>query len=301
MLNVYEFIRNDLHTNKFAIGELLFAEYICLLQGACEDIWAQTDYLVHVVNGQRTLRTFNDTLPMQTGHTIFFKKGARFIEKKNEQRLATKVSESHSEKNFCVLICFIPDHFVRDIYKNMLTDLNPSPLEAAACQSIIPVHNDVEILAFFQSMLTYFSQTSPPSEAVLQLKLKELITSILVSPNNTSLAAYFQSLFVDTSPSLVEIMESNFCYNLSLADYAKLCHRSLSSFKREFRRHFNESPGKWLLHRRLRYSSELLQKTNMAITQICFESGFEDLSHFSRAFKDMFAMTPTAFRQQVLP
>ena len=48
---------------------------------------------------------------------------------------------------------------------------------------------------------------------------------------------------------------------LRLEEYAKLCHRSLSSFKREFQSHFSESPGKWLLQKRLEYASSLLRNS----------------------------------------
>jgi AraC-like DNA-binding protein len=53
----------------------------------------------------------------------------------------------------------------------------------------------------------------------------------------------------DTLPSVVEIMEVNFRFNLSLDEYARLCHRSLSSFKRHFQTAFHETPGKWLLRK----------------------------------------------------
>jgi AraC-like DNA-binding protein len=72
----------------------------------------------------------------------------------------------------------------------------------------------------------------------------------------------------------------------------------LSSFKRDFQKQYNESPGKWLLNKRLEYSSVLIRNNNMSISQIVFESGFEDISHFSRSFKTKFGISPTQFRQQ---
>ena len=86
--------------------------------------------------------------------------------------------------------------------------------------------------------------------------------------------------------SVSEIMESNFRFNLSLEEYARLCHRSLSSFKRDFQTTFQEPPGKRLLRKRLEYSAALLRTSKMNVTEIAFESGFEDVSHFSRVFKE---------------
>jgi AraC-like DNA-binding protein len=92
-------------------------------------------------------------------------------------------------------------------------------------------------------------------------------------------------------------METNFCYNLSIEEFARLCHRSLSSFKRDFIKHFNISPGKWLKDKRLDYSTILLKTSELNISQIVFECGFEDLSHFSKSFKEKFNMSPQQFRK----
>ncbi len=123
--------------------------------------------------------------------------------------------------------------------------------------------------------------------------------SVLASGMNPELAAYFRRIGASDSPPVAEIMEANFRYNLSLEEYARLCHRSLSSFKREFRLQFQESPGKWLLQRRLNFSATLLRNSQMSVTEIAFESGFEDVSHFSRVFKARFGAPPLAYRQEI--
>ena len=123
--------------------------------------------------------------------------------------------------------------------------------------------------------------------------------SVLTSRTNPELAAEFHRIGASDSPPVPEIMENNFRYHLSLAEYAKLCHRSLSSFKREFALRFHESPGKWLRQRRLNYSATLLRQSPMNVTEIAFESGFEDVSHFSRVFKARFGLAPLAYRQEM--
>ncbi|MBK8490391.1 MAG: helix-turn-helix transcriptional regulator [Saprospirales bacterium] len=79
-----------------------------------------------------------------------------------------------------------------------------------------------------------------------------------------------------------------------------MAHRSLSTFKREFQQQFNESPGKWLLKRRVRHAANLIVNSNLNVTQIAFESGFEDLSHFSRAFKNIMGIPPSDYKKSSL-
>ncbi|MDZ7626371.1 MAG: AraC family transcriptional regulator [Ignavibacteriaceae bacterium] len=159
----------------------------------------------------------------------------------------------------------MPDDFIRNVVNEYAGEINYSDDKNVSKQSTIRVNDDVALNVFFQSMMTYFSGVDRPSEALLKLKLKELILSILVSRNNPALLNYFNSIATRETPLVSEIMENNFRYNLSLENYAELCHRSLSSFKRDFQQQYNETPGKWLLNKRLDYSAVLLRNNHLNI------------------------------------
>lgn len=285
MLNLYEETRSDPRYNKLAIGDLLFVEYTCPIEEKSVGVWAHTDYLVHVISGKKTWHTTERKWVAEGGQTLFFKKGAAIV-------------EQFFDKDFCLLLFFIPDYFVRETVREYAGELRGNPVRVDTPEPAIRVNNDAGLSVFFQSMLSYFSGTDKPPEPLLKLKLKELIVSILLGRNNPELSSYFQSLASSNAPSVGEIMEANFRYNLSLEHFAELCHRSLSSFKRDFTKHYNEPPGRWLLKKRLEYSAVLLRTGDMNISQIMFECGFEDLSHFSRVFKDRFGLSPTQFRDK---
>ena len=285
MLNLYEDIRSKNHYNKFEIGGLLFAEYKCPLEEKFVDIWTHTDYLVHVVTGKKTWHTTDGSFPAEAGQTLYFKKGAAIV-------------EQFFNEEFCLLLFFIPDDFIKNVVVEYAADLYKPHNTINATQSTIRVENDAALTIFFNSMMSYFSKVEKPSEALLKLKLKELILNILVSPKNPAISNYFCEVAERKTPSLSEIMELNFRYNLSLDNYAELCNRSLSSFKRDFQKIYNETPGRWLLNKRLDYSALLLKNDNKNISQVVFECGFEDLSHFSRAFKARFGVSPSSYRNQ---
>lgn len=285
MNNLYDDIRNTPTFNRLEIGELLFAEYTCPLDSKIFELWTQQDYLVHVVSGKKTWHTSDASWTMHGGETLFLRKGAAVI-------------EQHFEVDFCVLIFFVPDQLTREVVSSYLTELDSPPSSAGAQRPAIPVTSDVGLQAFIESMKTYFASDEKPTEALLRLKLKELILSILTSRANPELASYFCTLAGSSSPSLADIMEENFRYRLSMDEFARLCHRSLSSFKRDFRAHYNETPGRWLLEKRLDYAAALLRsQADKNITDIVFDSGFEDSSHFSKAFKKKFGTSPTDYRK----
>jgi len=287
MQNLYETLRSSLHFNKFEIRELLFVEYTCPLEDEAFGIWTQSDYLVHVLSGQKTWRTTQGSWTIAAGQTLYIKKGAAIV-------------EQFFDDEFCMLGFFISDDFIRNILKEVSGKIDFNTDQKNPQRAAIEVYNDALLSTYFQSMLTYFNGSQKPPDLLLEIKLKELIINILTTPHNPSLAAYFQSLLDGEQPIIRQIMEANFNFNLSLEEFARLCHRSVSSFKRDFKKLYNASPGKWLLNKRLEYSALLLKNSDSSITQIVFECGFEDLSHFSRAFKEKFGVSPLNFRKETL-
>ena len=87
-------------------------------------------------------------------------------------------------------------------------------------------------------------------------------------------------------------MENNFANNLNLEEYAKLCARSLSTFKRDFYSIYKKTPGKWLIEKRVKYSSFLIKNTNKQIDEIIYDSGFRNRSHFVKVFKEHMVLLP---------
>jgi len=92
------------------------------------------------------------------------------------------------------------------------------------------------------------------------------------------------------------VMQNNFAFNLTLEEYAKLACKSVATFKREFKKTFNDTPAKWVLRKKLKFATELLENTSLTVGEICFECGFENQTHFSRVFKEKMSVSPLQFR-----
>lgn len=76
----------------------------------------------------------------------------------------------------------------------------------------------------------------------------------------------------------------------------ELSGRSVGHLNRVFRQHFNVTPTEYINRIRLSYVKNLIINTNLTITNISLEAGFENLSHFNHLFKKYFGMAPTALR-----
>jgi AraC-like DNA-binding protein len=200
------------------------------------------------------------------------------------------------EASWCVMTFFIPDNFLKNLIKENEKSLPLANLSEEAADHVIPLAVNELSKSFFHSMLPYFTQFPPPPENLLELKFKELILSLLSQNQNKSLLAYLNNLRNDKHPSVEEIVQNNYTFNLTLEEFAKLACKSVPTFKREFKRIFKDSPARWMMKKRLKLAAELLQNTTLSIAEITFECGFENQTHFSRVFKETFEMSPLRYR-----
>ena len=73
-----------------------------------------------------------------------------------------------------------------------------------------------------------------------------------------------------------------------LEKFRYLTGRSLSTFNRDFRKTFNSTPQKWLTRKRLEQAHYRIAEHAQKPVDVYLEVGFENLSHFSFAFKKAF-------------
>lgn len=103
-------------------------------------------------------------------------------------------------------------------------------------------------------------------------------------------------LFDFSEPGKIDLeafMNKNFHFNVQMNRFAYLTGRSLATFKRDFEHIFHTSPSRWLQQRRLQEAHYLIKEKGRAASEVYLEIGFEDLSHFSFAFKKMFGVPPS--------
>ncbi|HVH80014.1 MAG TPA: helix-turn-helix transcriptional regulator [Stellaceae bacterium] len=73
---------------------------------------------------------------------------------------------------------------------------------------------------------------------------------------------------------------------------------SAAHFARSFKEAFGVPPHRYLLTRRVERAMALLRDTNLAITEIAFETGWESIGTFGRTFRDVTGESPSAIRER---
>ncbi len=83
---------------------------------------------------------------------------------------------------------------------------------------------------------------------------------------------------------------------LSLNEYARGAGLSVSQFSHLFKRHYGTSPMAYFTELRIQRAKELLDITHLSIKEVSWKLGFEDPLYFSRLFKKVSGISPTAYR-----
>jgi transcriptional regulator GlxA family with amidase domain len=95
---------------------------------------------------------------------------------------------------------------------------------------------------------------------------------------------------------IIDFMERNYMYELTIDEIARYTGRSVATFKRDFKKLSELSPRNWIIQRRLQAAQQLLLSTNRPINQIMSDVGFKNFSHFSRVYREKFGITPSQTR-----
>ena len=157
--------------------------------------------------------------------------------------------------------------------------------------AIIKMGKNPLVLHFIQSLTPYFNDQGKMEADFHTIKRKELLLILLKEKPDLK-----NSLFDFGKPEKIDLqafMNRNYKFNVTLERFAYLTGRSLSAFKREFQQTFNDTPGSWLMEKRLREAHFQITKKGKKPSDIYLDLGFEDLSHFSFAFKKLFGHAPS--------
>ena len=224
-----------------------------------------------------------ETKIVQADATYLFKKGDIFLIPRNQ--LATIINYPKGGQPHKTVVMHLTADKLKDFYAN----LNVKPT-AQHSQKIHCFNNHPLLESCLSSLIPYFEMQELP-ENIASLKITEAISILRAIDKEIDhvLANFEEPGKID----LAAYMEKNFMFNLPLEKFGYLTGRSLTTFKRDFSKIFNTTPQRWLTKKRLELAHYQFVEKKMKPIEVCYEVGFENLSHFSFAFKKQFGYAPT--------
>ena len=93
-----------------------------------------------------------------------------------------------------------------------------------------------------------------------------------------------------------ELIDAQYTRPLNLDELARAAHFSRYHFLRAFRRAYYATPHEYITRKRIERAKELLAGSELTVTEICFEVGFESLGSFSSLFHKLVGWSPSIYR-----
>ncbi|WP_420581554.1 helix-turn-helix domain-containing protein [Reichenbachiella sp.] len=222
-------------------------------------------------------------------HVLNFHSGDTLLVPKNQ--LIRVIKKPEGNKPFEAVSMLLPEEELRKFYagRSVLENWD----ENVAKQR--PIHSHHLLTSYFGSLFSYFDKQDEIPSSLVAIKIHEALTIIdEVDKRVSSILGTFSEI---GKIDLKKYMEEHFMYNLPLERFAFLTGRSLTTFKSDFKKIYKTTPGKWLTKKRLDLAYYKLTTEKQKATEVYLASGFENLSHFSFAFKKAYGASPRSMNQ----
>lgn len=175
---------------------------------------------------------------------------------------------------------------------------NRHSCENCRTQNFVSMRATDALCDFFASVnLSFRQQGFRHNDVSQRIKLNELIYLILDGAD-CCLKSKILANADAVNGQFAMVIYNNVFRDISLESLARMTNRSLTSFKKEFKRQFATPPHKWFIAQRLDRSKVLLLSTDKTISEVGAECAFSNISHFIKLFKIRFHDTPAVFRQK---
>ncbi len=279
-------LATDPDSRTLRLGGFCCAEYHKTITQRPRNIFVSQHMLIFVKAGAKVFRFPHGEITITAGNAIFLRRGCYL--------LCESLGRGAEYESLSV---FFPEEEIRRFWLGLnFTGSKAAAPGAKADEPILSLPISPGLEHFRAALTDCFRSKSPFLEELLRLKFQELLLLLLDSTAGQRLRRFFDQLCAQSRRCPVEVAREHLLKPLSLADYAALSGRSLSAFKRDFVVVAKESPGRWLQQKRLAHARLLLRRSDQSVAEVCLASGFENVSHFIRAYRGRFGKTPAADR-----
>lgn len=209
--------------------------------------------------------------------------------------LSQFLKAAKTERYEAIAVHFYPE-VLMEVYKNDIPGFLKNPEKIGPRLNMAKFEGGQLLKKYIESIAFYFENPSVVDQELLVLKLKELILLLIKTKNAPVVQQILSGLFSPNQYSFKEIVRAHIYSNVTIQELAQLTNLSVSSFKRQFKKIYDDSPASYLKSQRVKKAAELLLISQQRISDIAFDCGFSDLAHFSKTFKKAYGVSPSNYR-----
>ncbi|OFY51053.1 MAG: AraC family transcriptional regulator [Bacteroidetes bacterium GWF2_41_31] len=273
------------HKNYLLFGRMIFEKVVIKPPFQKSNIMPEEACFFYIIEGRGEAVSEVEHLKIPVQESVLMKCG----------NYITRMIPTPASNTFHTVVVHFHPEILKKVYENDLPKflLHPRP---GTTVGMSKVKSSILIDKYIESLLFYFENPELVNEDLLVLKLKEIILLLTQTDDSPAINQILTSLFSPSTYSFTQIVDAHLYSNLSGDDLAQLTNLSLSSFKREFKRVYNDSPANFIKNKKLEKAAELLLVSNERITDIAYDTGFNNLAHFSKSFQEKHGQPPSVYR-----
>jgi len=282
--------------NNKEVKTLLRDGNVCILEKKLsKSLYEREGYISnHVISillkGQQHIKTYEEKIiTINEGEILFIPKGLYHI-----TDLIPKEGSFHS------LLFYFNDSIIQEFLSTVqISEISKKTVPEFLKLGIVPTVN-----IFAQSLIQVYQSNKLKDKSFLDLKILELLHLLNGLVTEQKFSEFLFQLTLPKKRNIKAFIENNFDKPLKIEDYAYLTGRSISTFRRDFKEQYQTTPKKWLKEKRIEKAVSLLELTELSVTQLAYEVGYENISYFIKEFKRQIGLSPkqyilTKFRNNI--
>ena len=96
---------------------------------------------------------------------------------------------------------------------------------------------------------------------------------------------------------MVSYIQQNYTGKILLRKFGEQFHLSEKYISRYFKEHFHITLSQYVTYLRLEHAKQMLQETDISVTEVAMQSGYQNISYFIRSFKKTYGVSPLKYRK----
>lgn len=155
--------------------------------------------------------------------------------------------------------------------------------------------NNKELAGSISRLISISMEDNVAKDALADLSLKFLLLRIIQTQNLASVQE--PALSNNRLAPVIRYIKEHLTEKITIEVLARESCMSKSAFFQAFKDQFGIPPLEYVLRERIQQAKRILADASLNVTDVCYQSGFNNLNYFIRLFKRFEGVTPSAYRK----
>lgn len=156
--------------------------------------------------------------------------------------------------------------------------------------------SDTESLKMLRRLMYYFLEAQNSASAYKQEQMEALVNLIIIIVLEMKESTIGIERHNRTT-QIINYINNNYEHDISLDVLADMFHISTYYLCREFKKNTNRTVVDYIKHTRIMNAERLFKETDKNVTEVATLTGFSNLTHFNRVFKEIAGVNPSQFKK----